>query len=738
MDKILVALLVVIYSVSAMIHSCHATTNLAKGKAYTVSPQQNYTQSLSAPASDTTSLTDGKYTVGYFWSQKTTVGWQGAKTVEILIDLEKEYNIGSIAFNTARGEKAGVYYPTHIAVFVGPDRDHLLYVADLASVLENKSGAYQVKRFAQNDIGAWGRYVFLVVVTKGYYMFCDEIEVLEGGFVNEKSGNLSVEQARKFADQIRRLGIEKELLNKQADDMNKVAVSAAERDHMQKIKQQIALLQTTNDVGKVDVEMFTLRGAALRDRFSENEHMIQTVNTWSQLTPHTFHAEASPPALSFLLPKGGYDSRSLLVTNLSVKHREVSVSLDKTLAGIEIALYQVPFVKTVAVEYVADPLVPAENGFVLRPGESRMVFVTVHGTQAGVWNYTIQTKSEGRITSIPITIHVVNIDMPKNLHLHSVNWAELNHKLISDRKQAAVNDLLSHHTNVIEVPPAYLPIGELPQDFGTLEEYLRISNGITKVLLFAHLKPATRSSVNGKYYFMGNEWKIWFKKWFEEVTKVTTKAGIPKENLYFYPYDEMDGKHIEEFIAFATWARKEIPDIRLYATINNERALKALPYLDVAQIANREELLGAIETTKTEVWIYDTKAPAKSQSPYSYYRLMSWKAFLNGYKGIGFWAYADADADAGSGANSGTAWDDFDGAYPDYAVIYEGDNGTIISSRRWEAWRMGIEDYELLTMYAKVKGDGAAKALARCVLDNQQDTSKADEVRRKILLELSR
>jgi len=51
---------------------------------------------------------------------------------------------------------------------------------------------------------------------------------------------------------------------------------------------------------------------------------------------------------------------------------------------------------------------------------------------------------------------------------------------------------------------------------------------------------------------------------------------------------------------------------------------------------------------------------------------------------------------------------------------------------------MGIEDYELLTMYAKAKGDGAAKALAKSVMDNLQDTTRADEVRRKILMELDK
>lgn len=733
MDKILVALLVLIYSVLAMVHSCHATPNLANGKAYTVSPQQNYTQSVSAPASDTTALTDGKYTVGYFWAQKTTVGWNRAKTVEILIDLEKEYNIGSISFNTARREEAGVYYPAHIAAFVGSDQEHLLYAGDMAINSENQQGSYQIKRFELNNIGIRGRYVFLEVVPKGVYLFCDEIEVIEGSPGSGQKGTLSVDQARTFTDQIRRTGME-ELLYKQTDVLNKTMVDGAQEEHIQKIKHQIASLQTTNDVDAVEAEMLALRGAVLRARFPGNELMIQTINPWEHLTPHTFPAETSPISLSFMLPKDGYDSQALTVTNLSVKSRGISVSLDKTPAEVELALYQVPFVKTAAMEYIADPLVPAEKRFMLRPGESRMVFVTVHGTQSGTWGNTLRIKSEDRVTSILITTHVANIELPKNLHLNSFNWAELNFKLIRDRKQTAVNDLLSHHTNVIDVPPTYLPIGELPQDFRPLEEYLRISNGITKVLLFAHLKPVTRSSVNGKYSFMGNEWKIWFKKWFEELTKVTAKIGIPKENLYFYPYDEMDGKHIEEFIAFAIWVRTEIPEIRLYATINNKSALQTLPYLDVAQVVNRDYLLGDIRTTGTEIWLYDASGPAKSLSPYSYYRMMSWKAFLKGYTGVGFWAYADA----GGGDNPGTAWDDFDGAYPDYAVIYEGDNGTIISSRRWEAWRMGIEDYELLTMYAKAKGDGAAKALAKSVLDNPQDTSKADEVRRKILLELSR
>jgi hypothetical protein len=50
---------------------------------------------------------------------------------------------------------------------------------------------------------------------------------------------------------------------------------------------------------------------------------------------------------------------------------------------------------------------------------------------------------------------------------------------------------------------------------------------------------------------------------------------------------------------------------------------------------------------------------------------------------------------------------------------------------------MGVEDYELLGMYARAKGLTAAQGLAKTVLDNPGGTGKADEVRRRILRELS-
>lgn len=58
-------LLVSGYILMTFVSSCHAT-NLALGKKYTLSVKPNYP--LTAPVTDTTSLTDGVFTTGHFWT----------------------------------------------------------------------------------------------------------------------------------------------------------------------------------------------------------------------------------------------------------------------------------------------------------------------------------------------------------------------------------------------------------------------------------------------------------------------------------------------------------------------------------------------------------------------------------------------------------------------------------------------------------------------------------------------
>lgn len=737
-NKIWLSLLVMLFSLTALAHSCHCAANLALGKPYTVSPPPNYP--LSAPPDDRTSLTDGRYTVGYFWTQKTTVGWHNARRVEILIDLEKSATVDAIRFNTARNGDAGVRFPLHVAAFVGPDKEHLSYVGDVVDSPDNLPGAYRTKRFELENIGVKGRYVLLEIVPAlNGSVFCDEIEVLAGEKEAEGTGTLSVEAARKRAEELRRLSIDKTILLGLLDTLGKAnAGKASVAGRLPELKRRLHALSSRDGIEAATEEIFALRAGELRARFPQQEMVLEAVDPWASFSPVSSPTGTTLEKLSLHVPQGGYGHAAFAVTNLADETRHFSVSLNGMPAGgPEITLYQVPFVKSAALEYVADPLVPMNREFSLRPGETRIIFMSVHGRSAGTWKPTLTVTSGIRIVPVPLVCRVPNITLPESLSLNAVNWGYLTFKTISSRQREAVGDLFAHHTKVVVIPPALLQGANqlrptTADDFTKLGSYLKQHRGATKILLAVAFGGDNHTTAAGISY-RDRHWQESFTRWYGRVVRIAAEAGFAEEQIYLYPYDEMEGRQIEDFIELASWAKKAIPTIRFYGTVGAENSERAVPFLDIAQIANDPGVPERFTSGRGELWLYDTKGPAKSLSPYAYYRLMSWKAFLRGYTGVGFWAYADA----GWGDDPGTAWDDFDGGQPDYAVIYEGKGSDIISSRRWEAWRMGIEDYELLRLYAAARGENAARGLAAEVLDYPGETGRADNARLRILTELS-
>ena len=81
--------------------------NIAKGRKYTLVLSPNYQHCIDP--GDGTQLTDGIHTEGYFWTQKSTVGWSAAHPVIITVDLESVQPISGVSFNTAAGV-AGVQW----------------------------------------------------------------------------------------------------------------------------------------------------------------------------------------------------------------------------------------------------------------------------------------------------------------------------------------------------------------------------------------------------------------------------------------------------------------------------------------------------------------------------------------------------------------------------------------------------------------------------------------------------
>ena len=213
--------------------------------------------------------------------------------------------------------------------------------------------------------------------------------------------------------------------------------------------------------------------------------------------------------------------------------------------------------------------------------------------------------------------------------------------MISDRKEQAVADLQEHHINTIVIPPAVLPMIQTT-DYSNFISYLSNVKEVKNILLFMDYSslPFRNGYTNGQYLSL--EWKTKFIDWYNKITNTIKENGFQNSQIYLYPFDEIYGKNIEIFKNLIVWAKEEIPGIKFYGTLTDSSAIETLiPIIDIAQIASNYKHLKKLPSHNCEIWIYRGGAPARALSPYSFYRLMAWEAFANGFNGIGFWNYAD-------------------------------------------------------------------------------------------------
>jgi hypothetical protein len=157
--------------------------NIAIGKKYTMAQAPNY--KLCKDDADVTQLTDGKYTKGYFWTSKTTVGWQKIVPVVITIDLGEDMPISGISLSTAANSPANVLFPQAINISVSIDNTAYFKVGDLVKLNDEelKADKYTKARLQTNDLKTHGRYL-RITITPGKsvfnFVFIDEIEVYAG------------------------------------------------------------------------------------------------------------------------------------------------------------------------------------------------------------------------------------------------------------------------------------------------------------------------------------------------------------------------------------------------------------------------------------------------------------------------------------------------------------------------------------------------------------------------------
>ncbi len=440
-----------------MFYSCNSNLqaqNIALGKRYTYSSSANY--ALTSPDTDQKLLTDGVYTKGQFWTSKTTVGWQYKKRINIEIDLDKISRIDKVAFNTVRGN-AGVQFPSNIFVFTSPDKITYTYAGDAAAENDNIPGSYEVKKFTLTGVNKLARYVQFVIVPNGSYIFCDEIEVFASNDskMNILKKQINISNVNSAVDSIQR--------RKSAD--KKMAFQVA------RIKSNV---NNDNSVAGADVSVATTQemnlAATLTSAKAERlrslklkygrEVIIDKVNPWEVLSSPFQPKGKTDRTFNIVTVINRVQYGAFVVTNLSAVDKLFDCHFDNGTTMSSNELFIVPFV-TSGKEYreVADPLVEANKSAKLSPGESCVYLFKITGKKPGQIINNITVHSGDFTAKLSINVKVLNIGpFNRNYSLNANNWAYLTYPLISDRQDAAISDLLTHHINTIIVPPNKIPI----------------------------------------------------------------------------------------------------------------------------------------------------------------------------------------------------------------------------------------------------------------------------------------
>lgn len=704
--------------------------NIAINKSYALSTLPNY-----QPYSQTSvgsSLTDGIYTINNYWTNPTTLGWTG-REVTITIDLEHVQAVGAVAFNTVQYRKVGISFPQNIYVFLSIDNHTFSYAGEATGVAGSSDG-FKLQKFILNNINTYARYVSITGIPNGRFLFCDEIEVLKGNTGNiVETGIVIKEHLSQAVDSLRYLQFQRENLEAKIRKFRENAHDRLEMDQKE-ISGSKQILEkkplSDSELKKVADELHRQFASKLNGKFN-TDYVLEKYNPWDSLSEmHEPKGNFACLDYDFLIPEYGVQYGAFIITNTLPSPQQFSffIQTNDVLSSLE--AFIVPYVPTGDHALVPDPLVSVKGTISLPSGQSRLFIFKITAKREGKSTASISIRSKTKRSSLKIKTAIVKAlkERPDD-SLNTINWAYLNSPMLKDRKSAAATDLHLHHINTIVVPPVFVPrVGDA--DFSKLINYLAYFKYAKNVLLFTSYTNAGNQHSNKRVSFMSPEWKNDFAEWYRQMLAALKVGGI-SARVYFYPYDEVHGKYVQEFKNLLTWAKSAVPGFRSYATLSVKEAMDVIgPLVDVAQISL--SFLKAPPETDTDVWIYGGSRPARSMSPYVFYRLLAWNAFVNGITGVGFWAYTEGNSKEELNLHSKA----FIRSSDSYSVIYDGSpDQEIISSRRWEAFRLGVEDYSILKAYAKKFGIQKAKLLAQQVVDHPEELNQADSIRAKMLRE---
>ncbi|NQT86445.1 hypothetical protein HQ560_06745 [bacterium] len=714
--------------------------NIALGKPYTMT-RPSYR--LCTDAGDKTQLTDGVTTKGYFWTQKTTVGWGKGAPVFITIDLGAVHAIGGLSFGTAAGV-AGVHWPTALMVFVSDDGTRWFPAGDLVELSDSgpspPEGKFAPHVFRTRRLRTRGRYVQLACVPTGPFLFVDEIEVYEGEapLLTRPHTGQPIADVPQRVDTLQLTRLLKAQLRRDlaavTEDIDALAVKGD-------LPERAAILwRRIDDLAPVPPEGFraVLPMTALeRDIFrcqaavwrAQKKPLLRIWKThrWDPLAPSQEPADATSPALSIAAMRGEWRSDTLNLTNAGDSPLHVRIAIEGLPGGTNppyVTIRKVEHVGTRHFVSVAAALPPAtrdDKGWLLDvpSGMTRQVWVSVHPTDAPAGTYvgSVVVQDGARVSArVPLSLRIFPMRFPDQTALQLGGWSYTNVErgrgVTPENREALVALLREYGVNTPWATKQALPTGGYnaagnlvkPPDTANFDAWVKQWPGAQRYLVF--LAVGDYNSLDSA--FAGSEvgTPLFAKKvgaWSQFWAGHMRKLGLKPSQLGLLLVDEPNRK--EQYDVTVAWAKAikaTAPGIVIWVDAVPKELETCRAMLEAVDmlVPNRSQwqqkdaayrrLFLQQRQRGCALGFYSCAGPARRFDPYSYYLVQQWHVFAIGGSWAGFWAFSD---DGGA-----SCWNEYvaKGNGP-YCPLYL-DATSATPAKYLEAIREGAQDYEALAM----------------------------------------
>jgi hypothetical protein len=758
-----------------------AHENIAKGCSYTVEPLPNY--SLCTDRDDKVQLTDGIYTMGYFWTQKTTVGWQNARPVAITLDLGADVPVRGLSYNTAAGV-ATVEFPASVMALISVDGRSYYALGDLVTLSLKRGvppvGKYGVHRYVADEMKAHGRYVKLLIDPAGPYCFIDEIEVFRGEaewtnlpmvgkeirypmeYFQDNQFNAAVKRRIGYDLEAARASVLAADLEAPVLTTLKAEISAIEKGLDVVPQLEAAGFSSVFPLNELHARVYALYGAA---RAAKGVAPLTAwgANPWDFLQPADLPEKAPAAAVRIAAMRGETRAGAVNLTNSTAKPLRLKLAFagfSDGSAAADLTVHEVPWTDTYEGTPVAAALpvlAPTAAGYELTvpAGMTRQVYFTFRPvkTPAGTHAGQLNLSGEGvAALSVPVTLRVFDLDFPAQPALHVGGWdytdSDSQYGVTLKNREALIAHLQERYVDSPWGTGAVMPFGS----FGPDGQFTKTPDTSRFDTWIGRWPKARRYCV---YNSVGNtigDAKIgdptfaprvvsWIRFWVQYLRS----KDIQPEQLVLLLVDEPNRQEQDRVIvAWAQVIQAAEPAVVIWEDPTYKEPDKALPeMMAISDVLcpHRPMLLEAgkpfadffkaQQAAGRRLDFYSCSGPAFLLDPYSYHRLQAWTCFEYGAESSFFWAFGDT--------GGGNPWNAYTAVRTAYAPAFVGPD-SITAGKHMEAIRESVGDFEYLTWLRRRIAEvekatpqqallPAARALLAAAPGRVLETARADNLR---------